>query len=91
LERGQERSARYEPIEIGADLATTAVRSVGWMGLEVAAVDILDEASGPKVYQVDGSPPLLALERATGLDLAGTIVDHAGSLLREPIRGSGIG
>lgn len=91
LERGQERSARYEPIEIGAELATTAVQSVGWMGLEVAAVDILDEASGPKVYQVDGSPPLLALERATGLDLAGTIVDHAGSLLREPIRVSGIG
>lgn len=85
-----ERSARHEPIEIAPALAEAATKSARLMGLEVAAVDMLDEASGPKVYRVDGSPPLAALERATGLDLAGTIVDHAGSMQGERMRAVGI-
>lgn len=87
LSRTLERGAQFESIGISEVLADTAVRAARAMDLQVAAVDILDEEGGPKVFEVNGSPALVALERATGLDLAGTIVDHAVSCLMRPILG----
>jgi ribosomal protein S6--L-glutamate ligase len=43
-------------------------------------VDLLEAEAGPKVMEVNSSPGFEGLERATGLDIAGAIVDHAASL-----------
>ncbi len=54
-----------------------AVRATRIMGLELAGVDMLETRSGPKVMEVNSSPGFEGLEKATGLDIAGGIVEHA--------------
>jgi ribosomal protein S6--L-glutamate ligase len=47
------------------------------VGLEVAGVDLLEARDGPMIMEVNSSPGFEALERATGLDIAGRYVEHA--------------
>lgn len=76
------RGARFEPVEIAPALAEAAIRSARLLGLEVAAVDMLDERGKARVFEVNSSPGLRDLEEATGRDLAGDIVEHAASLVQ---------
>jgi ribosomal protein S6--L-glutamate ligase len=61
------------------DLAVKAARVVG---LDVAAVDLLEATTGPMVFDVNSSPGLKGLEKATGKDLALPIVGRAEELAR---------
>jgi ribosomal protein S6--L-glutamate ligase len=70
------RGGSAEAITIPADYARTAVRSAQIMGLRVAGVDMLEGADGPLVMEVNSSPGLEGIETATGLDVAGAIVDY---------------
>jgi len=54
-----------------------AVRAAQLIGLEVAGVDMLESDDGPKIMEINSSPGFEGLERATGLDVAGAIVEHA--------------
>jgi ribosomal protein S6--L-glutamate ligase len=47
------------------------------MGLEVAGVDMLETREGPKILEINSSPGLEGVERASGIDVAGAIVSHA--------------
>jgi ribosomal protein S6--L-glutamate ligase len=47
------------------------------MGLEVAGVDMLEGSSGPKILEINSSPGLEGIERASGVDVATAIVQHA--------------
>ena len=60
-----------------------ALRAARAVGLEVAGVDLLETKSGPKILEVNSSPGFEGLERATGLDIAGAIIDRALALARE--------
>ena len=53
----------------------TAVRAAKVMGLNVAGVDILRSNHGPLVMEVNSSPGLEGVERATGLDIAGKMIE----------------
>lgn len=70
------RGGLAEPIDLPADYVETAVRSAQIMGLRVAGVDMLEGADGPLVMEVNSSPGLEGIETATGLDIAGAIVDY---------------
>jgi ribosomal protein S6--L-glutamate ligase len=52
------------------------------VGLDIAAVDLLEAAGGPMVFDVNSSPGLKGLEKATGKDLALPIVGRAEELVR---------
>ncbi|WP_020680241.1 30S ribosomal protein S6--L-glutamate ligase [Marinobacterium rhizophilum] len=54
---------------------STAVRAARTMGLNVAGVDILRSSHGPVVMEVNSSPGLAGIEAATGLDVAGRIIE----------------
>lgn len=54
----------------------TAVRAAKVLGLRVAGVDILRSNRGPLVMEVNSSPGLQGIERATGKDVAGLIIRH---------------
>lgn len=54
----------------------TARRASRVLGLSVAGVDILQTSSGPKVLEVNSSPGLEGIERATGKDIADLIFQH---------------
>ncbi len=52
----------------------TAVKSAKKMGLNVAGVDLLRSDRGPMVMEVNSSPGLEGIEKATGKDVAGMII-----------------
>ena len=54
----------------------TAVRAASVLGLGVAGVDLIRSRRGPLVLEVNSSPGLEGIEAATGIDIAGRIVDH---------------
>jgi ribosomal protein S6--L-glutamate ligase len=74
--------ARFESARLRPDLARLALRTVELVGLEVAAVDMLDGRDGPKVMDVNSSPGIQEIEGATGVDVARAIVARAAALGR---------
>lgn len=61
-----------------------ALRAAELVGLEVAAVDLLDVQGVPKVFEVHSSPAIVEMERATGVDLATPIIERAEALAATP-------
>lgn len=70
------RGGVAEPVELDEAYVDTAVRCTQIMGLRVAGVDMLEGASGPQVMEVNSSPGLEGIETATGLDVAGAVIDY---------------
>ena len=70
------RGGIAEPVELTEDYELAAVRSAQIMGLRVAGVDMLEGAEGPLILEVNSSPGLQGIETATGLDIAGAIIDY---------------
>lgn len=70
------RGGNVQPIDLPAEYEEAAVRSAQIMGLKVAGVDMLESNEGPLVMEVNSSPGLEGIERATQLDVAGAIIDH---------------
>jgi ribosomal protein S6--L-glutamate ligase len=54
-----------------------AVAATRVMGLEVAGVDMLETREGPKILEINSSPGLEGIERASGIDVAVAIIMHA--------------
>ncbi|MGJ8726393.1 MAG: 30S ribosomal protein S6--L-glutamate ligase [Roseibacillus sp.] len=55
---------------------STAVNAARIMGLGMAGVDLLRSKDGPVVMEVNSSPGLEGIEKATGKDVSGMIIDH---------------
>jgi ribosomal protein S6--L-glutamate ligase len=51
-----------------------AIKSAQTLGLDVAGVDILRANRGPLVMEVNASPGLEGLEKTTGIDIAGKMI-----------------
>jgi ribosomal protein S6--L-glutamate ligase len=78
LHRGGTASeARLTPQE--RDVAREAAKV---LRLEVAGVDLLQTREGPKVLEVNSSPGLKGIEKATGKDLAARIIEHLETVVR---------
>lgn len=56
-----------------------ALRAAQAMGLPIAGVDMLQSERGPLILEVNSSPGLEGIEKATGKDIAGIIVDYVTS------------
>ncbi|MDH5834599.1 30S ribosomal protein S6--L-glutamate ligase [Luteimonas kalidii] len=61
------------------DVAVRAARAVG---LGIAGVDLIRSRRGPLVLEVNASPGLEGIEEATGVDIAGKIVENAVSVVQ---------
>lgn len=62
-------------IKITPEERRIASRVAKVMGLEVAGVDIIRSADGPKVLEVNSSPGLEGIEQVTGKDIAGLMIE----------------
>jgi ribosomal protein S6--L-glutamate ligase len=69
------RGGRAQAVTIDAAEAETALHAAAAIGLNVCGVDMLRSERGPLVMEVNSSPGLEGIETATGIDLAGQIVE----------------
>lgn len=72
--------ASTQPLKLERAVGAVALRAARALQLGVAGVDLLMSAEGPLVLEVNASPGLRGIEAATGVDVAGAIVSHAGAL-----------
>ncbi|GGE08593.1 30S ribosomal protein S6--L-glutamate ligase [Psychroflexus salis] len=63
-----------EVIELSDEEEIAAVKAAKAMRLGVAGVDMLQSSRGPLILEVNSSPGLEGIERATGKDIAKTII-----------------
>jgi ribosomal protein S6--L-glutamate ligase len=54
----------------------TALAAAKAMGLGICGVDMIPSARGPLVMEVNSSPGLEGIEKSTGIDIAGKIMDY---------------
>ena len=83
------RGGTARAVRVSAAEAETAVRAAQVLGLGVAGVDLIRATRGPLVLEVNSSPGLEGIEGATGIDVAGRIIEHvsaAGTPPRAPRR-----
>ena len=69
------RGGAAKPVKITPQERTTAIAAARAMGLNVCGVDMLRSNHGPVVIEVNSSPGLEGVESATGVDVAGKIVE----------------
>lgn len=59
-----------------------AINATKALKLHIAGVDILQSANGPKLLEVNSSPGLQGIEKATGVDVAAEIIRYIESLVK---------
>lgn len=80
--RGREFRSNYhlngtvEKVDISPEYAEIACRAARVLGLNVAGVDLLEGNDGPLVLEVNSSPGLEGIEKASGVNVAGKIIDY---------------
>ena len=80
--RGREFRSNYhlngtvEPVQISEEYAAIACRAARLLGLNIAGVDLLEGNDGPLVLEVNSSPGLEGIEKASGVNVAGEIIDY---------------
>lgn len=67
---GSTRAITLEP-----EYERTALEAAACLGLNIAGVDMMPSDDGPMVLEVNSSPGLQGIEGATGLDVAGDMID----------------
>ena len=104
--RGREFGSNFhlngtvEAVELPEAYAEAACRAARILGLNIAGVDLLEGNNGPLVLEVNSSPGLEGIEKASGVNVAGAIIDYVmedtafsevdiGQLLRT-VPGSGV-
>jgi ribosomal protein S6--L-glutamate ligase len=63
-------------IELTDEEENAALKAAKAMGLGVAGVDLLQSARGPLILEVNSSPGLEGIEKATGKDIANQIIKY---------------
>ena len=80
LRRSLTKGARLENMELLPSHRLAAETSARLCELEICAVDMLDVKGGPKVFEINSSPMITEMEKATGVDLATAIIVRAEQL-----------
>jgi ribosomal protein S6--L-glutamate ligase len=70
------RGGSAKVVKLSREEKSTAVKAAKSMGLAIAGVDMLQSKRGPMVLEVNSSPGLEGIEKATGVDVAGKIVEY---------------
>ncbi len=72
-----ELGATGAAVEITEEEVSIALRSVQALDLNYGGVDIMRSKSGPVVLEVNSNPGFKELERASGADITGALIEHA--------------
>ncbi|MCY7353919.1 MAG: RimK family alpha-L-glutamate ligase, partial [Lysobacter sp.] len=77
---GTAKAIKATPAE--QQVALCAARVIG---LGVAGVDLIRSKRGPLILEINASPGLEGIEAASGVDIAGKIVEHIAKSQKSPI------
>jgi len=83
--RGREFRSNYhlngtvEGVDLPKEFEEAACRAARVLGLHIAGVDLLESRNGPLVLEVNSSPGLEGIEKASGVNVAGEIIDYVTS------------
>lgn len=70
------KGGSVEAIGLSKEEKEIAVKATEVMGLDVAGVDLIRSARGSLILEVNSSPGLEGIEKATGLDIASMMIEH---------------
>jgi ribosomal protein S6--L-glutamate ligase len=69
------RGGTAKKMKLTSEYRKTALAAARVLGLRVAGVDMIESKDGPMVMEVNSSPGLEGIQKATGVDVADAIVD----------------
>ncbi len=70
------RGGSAVPVKLTRIQREVALRAARVMGLSICGVDMIMSQRGPLVLEVNSSPGLEGIEKATGKDIAGSIINY---------------
>jgi len=70
------RGGKTKKIHLPLDYRKAALAAARVLGLRVAGVDLIESKDGPMVMEVNSSPGLEGIEKATGIDVASAVIEH---------------
>lgn len=70
------RGGSAEVINLSRSEKSAALKAVKALGLSIAGVDMLQSERGPLILEVNSSPGLEGIEKATGINIAGIIIEY---------------
>jgi len=70
------RGGKAEVVKLSRKESNAAIKAAHAMGLAVAGVDLLQSARGPLILEVNSSPGLEGIEKATGTDIASMVIEY---------------
>lgn len=70
------RGGQASVIKLSTAERRAALAAAKALGLAVAGVDMLQSARGPLILEVNSSPGLEGIEKATGINIAGKIIEY---------------
>jgi len=70
------RGGNASIIELSDEEEVAALKAAKAMGLGIAGVDMLQSSRGPLILEVNSSPGLEGIEKATGKDIATSIIKY---------------
>ncbi len=76
------RGGNAQMMQLSDEEHQTAINAARALGLKVAGVDMLQSTRGPLVLEVNSSPGLEGIEKATGVDVAAAIVRYIEDRIR---------
>ncbi len=76
------RGGNTQAVTLDPEYERTAVKAAQILNLSVAGVDMLEGKDGPVIMEVNSSPGLEGIEGATGVDIAGEIVQFMEEQIR---------
>ncbi len=69
------RGGKATVVKLSKEERIAALNAAKALGLSIAGVDLLQSARGPLIIEVNSSPGLEGIERATGVDIASKIIE----------------
>ncbi len=79
------RGGQSQAAQLSSAESNLAIRAADAVGLQVAGVDILRADHGALVIEVNSSPGLEGIEAATGIDVAGQVVDFIATVVSDKL------